>query len=537
MQTTSNKAKGSNENPEGLFRVVNRNINETNIEFLLSYNTDISEDFTFGLSVGANSMKRVYTRLFGQADQLELPDLFTLENIKSGVVPRLANWKREQRINSVYGFGSIGYKKYLFLEFTGRNDWASVLPSQNNSFFYPSVSLSGIVSDMADLGSKIDYLKLRGSWSEVGSQGVLAPYSTNLTYQLNNSAFGNLANSPTDRFNADIEPENTTATEFGFDLRMFKSKLKLSATYYNQQGKSLILQLDTAPSTGYRRAWKNAAEMTNTGIELSLGAAIIQNDNFSLNVDINWAKNNNEVVSLEGTDSVVLGGQWGVRLEAIPGESYGSLVGRGFHRDPNGNVIYNADSGLPEIDNEYKILGNITPDWTGGVNISMTYKNFDFSTLIDAKIGGDVHSMSYAWGRYAGVLEETLYGRETGVIGDGVIPDGNGGYIPNNVVATAKAYNQNSFSNSVEESAIFDASYVKWRALSIGYSLSPKLLKGTFLTAAKLSLVGRNLAILHRNVPHIDPETGFSSSNANLGQEFGQLPSTRSVGFNINLKF
>ena len=124
--------------------------------------------------------------------------------------------------------------------------------------------------------------------------------STNLTYNLNNGGFGNLANSPVDRFNADIEPENTTATEFGFDLRMFKSKLKLSATYYNQQGKSLILQLDTAPSTGYERAWKNAAEMSNTGIELTLGAAIIQNDNFSLNVDVNWAKNNNEVVSLEG---------------------------------------------------------------------------------------------------------------------------------------------------------------------------------------------------------------------------------------------
>jgi len=537
LQTTSNKAIGTNSFQEGFFQVVNRNVNETNIEFLLSYNTDLSEDFTFGLSAGANSMKRVYTRLLGQANQLELPNLYTLENVKSGVTPILSNWNREQRINSVYGFGSIGYRDYLFLEFTARNDWASVLPTQNNSFFYPSVSLSGIISDMADLGSKIDYLKLRGSWSEVGSQGVLAPYSTNLTYNLNNGGFGNLANSPVDRFNADIEPENTTATEFGFDLRMFKSKLKLSATYYNQQGKSLILQLDTAPSTGYERAWKNAAEMSNTGIELTLGAAIIQNDNFSLNVDVNWAKNNNEVVSLEGADAIILGGQWGARLEARPGESYGSLVGRGFQRDPNGNVIYNAASGLPEIDDEYKVLGNITPDWTGGVNISMTYKNFDFSTLIDAKIGGDVHSMTYAWGRYAGVLEETLDGRETGVIGNGVIPDGNGGYVPNNVVATAKAYNQNSFSNSVEESAIFDASYVKWRSLSIGYSLSPKLLKGTFLTAAKLSLVGRNLAILHRNVPHIDPETGFSSANGNQGQEFGQLPSTRSIGFNINLKF
>ena len=143
--------------------MINRNINETNIEFLLSYNTDISEDFTFGLSAGGNSMKRVYNRLLGQAAQLELPDLYTLSNIKSGVTPIATNWNREQRINSIYGFGSIGYKNYLFLEFTARNDWASVLPSQNNSFFYPSLSLSGIVSDMVDLGSKIDYLKIGNS--------------------------------------------------------------------------------------------------------------------------------------------------------------------------------------------------------------------------------------------------------------------------------------------------------------------------------------------------------------------------------------
>ena len=159
------------------------------------------------------------------------------------------------------------------------------------------------------------------------------------------------------------------------------------------------------------------------------------------------------------------------------------------------------------------------------------------SSLVDAKIGGEVHSMTYAWGRYAGVLEETLIGRETGVVGNGVQSDGNGGYIPNNVTVDAKIFNQSSYNNSVEESSIFDASYVKLRSVSIGYSIPDKLLENTFIDGVKLSLVGRNLAVLYRETPHIDPETGFSSANGEQGQEFGQLPSARSLGFNVNLQF
>jgi hypothetical protein len=221
--------------------------------------------------------------------------------------------------------------------------------------------------------------------------------------------------------------------------------------------------------------------------------------------------------------------------QAIEGEAYGSLVGRGFERDPNGNVIY--ENGLPVIDPTQRVLGNVTPDWTGGVNFTAKYKSFDLSTLIDAKIGGDVHSMTYAWGRYAGTLEETLIGRETGVVGVGVMPDGSGGFVQNNVVVGAKEFNQASFGNTIEESAIFDASYVKLRQVSLGYSFPKKWLKGSFIEDLKLSIVSRNLAILYKKAPHIDPETGFSSANGELGQEFGQIPSARSYGFNLNVKF
>ncbi|AUC82343.1 SusC/RagA family TonB-linked outer membrane protein [Lacinutrix sp. Bg11-31] len=530
------KAKGSNESPDGAYTEVKRDYTEANIELLLSYNTDLSDDFTLSLNAGTNGMKRNYSSLIGSAPGLELPGLYNLSNILTGATPTYSNYSSERRINSVYGFGSIGYNDYLFLEFSGRNDWASVLPVANNSFFYPSVSLSAIVSDMVELdGAKIDYLKLRGGWSKVGSTGALGPYNLNQTYGLSNNAFGNQASTPNTRFSNTLTPETVTGYEAGIDVRMFNSKIKFSATYYNQLSTDLLLPIQLSASTGVTSAWKNAGEMENKGIELSLGATVIENDNFKLGVDFNWAKNKNEVVSLGGLDSYILGSQWGVRLEARPGQPYGVLVGRGFERNDSGQVIY--ENGLPKIDDTYKVLGDIAPDWTGGVSLNMQYKGFTLNTLVDAKIGGDVHSMSYAWGRYAGTLEETLEGRETGVVGNGVMSDGSGGYVQNNVVTTAKLFNQNAFGNGVEESAIFDASYVKLRSVSIGYSLPQSLLKGTFISNAKFAVVGRNLAILHSNVPHIDPETGFSSGNGEQGQEFGQIPSARSIGFNVNLSF
>jgi hypothetical protein len=275
--------------------------------------------------------------------------------------------------------------------------------------------------------------------------------------------------------------------------------------------------------------------MKNDGVEIQLGGTVIKKDDFTLDIDLNWAKNNNEVTSLGELDSYILGGQWGVTLQARPGQPYGTLVGRDFQRTPDGQVVYS--NGLPVIDSSQKEIGNIAPDWTGGANFSMRYKDFSLSFLIDAKMGGDVHSMTYAWGRYAGTLSETLIGRETGLVGNGVMSDGNGGFVTNNVVVAAKAFNQASYSNSIESSSIFDASYVKLRQVSIGYSLPSRFLDKTAVQGVKLSIVGRNLAILYKNAPHIDPETGFSSSNGNQGQEFGQYPSARNIGFNLNIKF
>ncbi|MDD2821484.1 MAG: TonB-dependent receptor, partial [Flavobacterium sp.] len=372
-------------------------------------------------------------------------------------------------------------------------------------------------------------------WSKVGGTGALGAYNLNSTYNLDNNGWGNQASTPNTQYNPNLKPETVVGTEIGIDLNAFQNRLRFAGTYYTKVSSDLLVPIQVSASTGFTSVWDNIASMENKGIELQLGVTAIKAKDFSFDIDLNFAKNNNKVTSLGGLDTYILGSQWGITLEARTGEAYGSLVGRGFAKDPEGNVIY--EDGLPVIESDKKILGNIAPDWTGGANFTMKYKGFDFSTLIDAKVGGDVHSMTYAWGRYAGTLEETLIGRETGVVGNGVMSDGAGGYVQNNVVVGAKEFNQSSYGNTIEESAIFDATYVKLRQMSLGYTFPKQWLNGTTLQDFKFSIVARNLAILYKAAPHIDPETGFSSSNGNQGMEFGQIPSARSYGFNVSVKF
>ena len=535
--TTNRQAVGSNNAQNGYYAERQIRFEEVNAQFLLNYNKNFSEDFTFSINFGGNHMNRNYDRISGSLPALELPNLYNLSNLQTGSTANIGNYHSGQQINSLLAFGQFSYKDMFFIDFTGRNDWSSILPTANNSFFYPSLAGSAVLTDVFPIlkENNFNFLKLRGSWAEVGSTGALNEYSLNQTFGLSNSGFGNQASVPNTQYNPNLKAETVTSVEFGIDGKMFGNRLRFSATYYDTKSTDLLVPIQVTAATGFTNVWDNIADMSNTGYELQLGGTIIKKEDFTFDIDVNFAQNNNEVTSLGDLDTYVLGGQWGLNLEARPGQPYGSLVGRDFERTTGGDVIY--ENGLPLIDSTQKIIGNIAPDWTGGATFSIRYKSFDFSTLIDAKIGGDVHSMTYSWGRYAGTLSETLIGRETGVVGNGVMSDGNGGYVANNVVVSAKSFNQSTYSNSVESSAIFDASYVKLRQISIGYTLPKKFIENSVVKSLKVSIVGRNLLILHKNTPHIDPETGFSSSNGNQGQEFGQYPSSRNIGFNINMRF
>ncbi|PKP13070.1 MAG: SusC/RagA family TonB-linked outer membrane protein [Bacteroidetes bacterium HGW-Bacteroidetes-3] len=529
------QAFGSNQAPNGYYEETARSYAETNSEVIASYTTKITEDLAFEMSVGGNSMYRKSELAFTAVPQLQLPGLYNVSNLKAGSSWEVNNSFSEQKINSLFGFGKFSYKNYLFLEFSGRNDWSSLLPISDNSFFYPSVTASAVITDMMATKSDIlSFLKVRGGWSEVGGIGALSPYSLQPTFALSTETWGgnSVAFLPGQLNNPNIKSESTTGTEYGLDLRLLNSKIRFNATYYDQTSTDLIVPVQVTAASGYTSSVQNVGEMNNKGYELQLGMTVVERGDFKFDIDLNFADNTNKVVSLGDLDALVLGGQWNMTLEARQGEAYGSIVGTFFERN-NGKVIY--ENGLPKIAASTKTLGNITPDWTGGANFTFSYKNFSLNTLIDAKIGGDIYTMTNTWGRYAGTLFETIAGRETGIVGDGVMLV-NGSYVPNNVVVTAENYNKASYSNGIVESSVFDASYVKLRQVQISYKLPKSLIGKTLFTDISFSVVGRNLAILHKNVPHIDPESAFSDVNGQQGQEFGQLPSARSIGFNVQVK-
>ena len=537
---TRRRAFGTYENVRGFYDETQRTRHEINTQAILSFNTDITEDFKLNANVGGNMMVNDYHRLYMQAPELQIPDLYNISNTRDGVTPVLTQRQIDEKINSLFGFAGFSYKDYLFLDFTARNDWASVLPIDNNSFFYPSITGSAIVSDMFDIKSDaISYLKLRGGWSKVGSAGPLAPYSLEPSFAYSTQPWGTtpVAFYPGALWNPNIKNEDTQEVEVGFEARLLKSRLRLDVAYYDKETTDVIMAKDIDPASGNTSYWDNVADITNKGIEITLGADIIKNtDGFNLGVNINFAKNTNEANNIDDDPTtengqVVLGGLWNVDVVAREGEAVGALYGPAFLRNDDGEIIYS--NGLPQRDPTFKILGNINADWTGGLNVNMSYKNLSLSTLIDVKKGGDIYSQTNSWGKLAGVLEETIQGRETGIIGDGVLADGS----PNNVVTTANSFFATAYSQNIAESSIYDASFVKWRELAISYRLPNKLIDNIGIDQVSLGVTVRNLAILYKEVPHIDPESAFNSGTGNQGLEYAQIPSTRSIGFNLNVKF
>jgi len=537
--TTLQRAKGTNNFPEGMFTVDNQSRYEINTEAIFTYKTPIGANFDFSINVAGNSLVRNFDQVFMAADQLELPDVYNISNVKSGVTPRISNFRSEQRINSLYGFGQLAYKDYLFLDFTARNDWASILPPDNNSFFYPSATLSAVLSDVLNINKEtVSLLKVRGGWSEVGSVGALAPYELQPVFQFSTVPFGSTTRAffPSALNNPTIGPETTSGWEEGVDARFFGNRLRFDATYYDQTSKDLIVDVQVSSTSGIGSTIQNVGEMRNSGYEIQLGGTIVQTKDWTLGLDFNFGQNTNEVVSLgNNLETLILGNQWGVNTEARVGQPYGILFGPAFERSPDGEIVFS--NGLPQLDASNQILGNIQPDWVGGGNLSLRWKDLTFDFLVDAKVGGDIYSITNTWGMYGGILEETLVGRETGIVGQGVKDDGAGNFVPNDVVVPAKTYYQTAFGNQVGESSVFDASYVKLRQMSLSYNIPLDLFRNIPIQSMSFSLIGRNLAILYKNAPHIDPESAFSSSNANQGLESGQIPSARSIAFSINAKF
>jgi TonB-linked SusC/RagA family outer membrane protein len=533
---TSRRAMNMQEFPNGYYMEEVDLYRESNTDFLLTA-VKKYDDYEVNVSVGGNAMDYSRTYNFVEAPELAVEGVY---NVKNSLVPQVAdNFLWRKRINSLYFSGSVGYKSMLFFDFSGRNDWSSTLPAGNNSFFYPSVQLSGVITEITEFDpSVLSFGKLRVSYAKVGAD--TDPYKLFPTVSFGDgwNASTKLLNQfiPNELPNADLKPQFVSSLEFGGDFRFMDNKIRLDLTYYNSSATNQIISVPISASSGFTTKVTNAGRIDNSGVEVLLGATLLKSKNgLNWDVTVNWSKNVNKVVELaEGIEQYELGTYWSMKVMAIPGQKYGSLYGYDFERAPDGQIIYR--NGLPS-QGDLKVLGNYTPDWIGGINNEFTYKDLSMSFLIDARMGGEMYSMTSTWGRYAGVLEETLIGREGGIVGVGVkeVVDaqGNVSYVTNDVVAEAENFNKAAYVSDVAASSVYDASFVKLRELKIGYTFN-KIGK-TPIKDLNISLIGRNLALLYAKVPHIDPESAFSNTNVQ-GLEFGQIPSARSIGVSISCK-
>jgi TonB-linked SusC/RagA family outer membrane protein len=567
-------AYGTNGTPFGSYEEDAYTVNEANTEARLQYTKKLSEDFSLDAFIGGNIGTILNEQNDQKAPKLAVAGLYTLSNSRDPLIS-LNNYGK-LKTYSYFASAQIGFKNYAFLNLTGRNDWSSTLPSSSLSYFYPSVNGSLILSEALDFKSDVlTYLKLRGGWSKVGK--ATDPYQLINTFdfkapfvsKLDDTEIANPQQSAsTIDLNPNLKPETTTSGEAGIEAGFFRDRVRLDVSAYNTNSFNQILKVDVSPTTGYSQKLINGGSINNKGLEVQLGVSPIKTQDFTWDINVNYSRNKSKVISLYDAgnlQSYILGTDGTIQTIAAPGLPYGALFGTSYVLDASGQKVI-GDDGTPSFNSTNKYLGKYTPDWLGSINNSFSYKGINLSFLVDARIGGSVYSGTNATGTYTGVLASTLPGRGTangglsyyypdndnknaavpitaganapggatvyddGIIAKGVKTDG----TANNTIVPASSYYKSLY--NIDEAFVYSASYVKLREVKIGYTFPSQWVKGIGLQSATVSLVGRNLWIIHKNVPNIDPETAFNTGNGQ-GLEDLTLPTVRNIGFNINLKF
>ncbi|MGV3510278.1 MAG: SusC/RagA family TonB-linked outer membrane protein [Sphingobacteriaceae bacterium] len=523
---------------DGMFRTQDIVFKELNTDFLLRYNRKINNDISSTFSFGGSSMLNNYKIVGLKADRLRYPQLYTFANSKDLVVP--SSGRRDYAMSSFYGLAQFSYKNWLYLDITGRNDWSSTLASENSidnvSYFYPSANLSTVISDLVELPSQISFMKLRGSWSQVGGGGV-TPYLTGYFYGTTEFASG--AQNPTVLPNPELKPELSTTVEFGTDMRFFKNRLGFDVTYYQSNIKDQILRTPIDRATGYSAIMLNSGLIKNKGIEVAVnGSPIKKKKGLSWYMFGTFAANRNSVVSLADSIStyVMQSGPRG-SMEARVGGRMGDLYGLGYQHSPEGKIIY-SPLGYPMLTEETKYLGRATPDFTASFGNEFKLKQFKLKVLFDGQYGAVAYSHTHAALAVAGKLTKTLPGRYNGIIGDGVQRNDDGTFRPNDVIAenVATYYNEHFKSDNVEANT-FSTDYIKLREARFDYVLSSKVAKKLKIQNAVVGVYGRDLWMLSE-WPAFDPEFGtLGGSDIQRGFEVAQFPSTRSFGVNLSFTF
>lgn len=519
--------------PRGSYREQDVFSYESNTDFLLTYTGNLGKKIGFTVSGGGNAMLQNYNFTGKYADQLAQPGIYQISNsLDQAVVDPL---RTKKATNSLYAITQFSFlDDRIFLDVTGRNDWSSTLPSKNNSFFYPSVSTSFLISDLLPLPASVSFAKLRFSWAQVGND--TRPYQTAKYYD---RILGNNFTNPTTLFNDELKPEITSSYEAGIDLRLFGNRLGLDATYYTNDSRNQILAIPLDPVSGYSNALINAGSINSQGLELKLTAKPVNNEKFKWNTTLIWSRNRSYVKELsDGIETqVIYAHSNNVSIEARVGGRMGDLYGRGFQRSPDGRIIYSS-TGLPaQIDPEARKWGNAFPDWKGSVLNEVSLGQFRFSMLLDGQTGGSIYSQTNHKNNTLGKTKVTLPGRETGIVGDGVVLQEDGSFVPNTVNVSADSYYNNYYRISNAETNIFSTDFLKIREVRLEYNFPKNLLNNLGLQGATIALFARDLFNFTK-FPGFDPEGGnLNNGTLTPGVELTQFPSTRSIGTNLTLKF
>lgn len=551
-------------------------VKENNTEVLATYIKQLNKNWGIDALLGFNVRNKQYENNYQAAPRLAVADLYTLTNSRDPLISSNDFYRLRQY--GLYGSIQLDYRRWAFLNITGRNDWSSTLPVDNNSYFYPSVTASVLLSEAFGWRSKaVNYLKIRGGWSQVGADAN--PYQLATVFTSETAFNGNpLQSSSTIGMNPNLKPEKTSSIETGFEAAFWDNRLYLDFTYYKTDSRNQILKLATTAASGYTSQVRNAGHIRNRGYEIQLGAVPIQTSKgFRWNLDLNYGANSSKVVKLDDEGLITSYQLYssGIQILASVGEAYGTLFGTSYVRDANGNVVVDAN-GLPKISTTNKTLGKFTPDWTGGISNTFSYRSLSLSFLIDASVGGSIFSNTNKTGKYTGVLANTLSGRDaehgglwyytdamgnnvrlsespsysvssdglyyaqvngqsTRVYQDGIMVEGvtESGSKNEEVVSAEKYYHR---IYSIAEANVYDASYVKLREVALSYRLPRLWTQKLHLQEASVTLTGRNLWTIYKSVPNIDPESALTTGNAQ-GVEAYSLPTTRSFGVNLSVKF
>lgn len=540
----------------------------TEADVLLSFEKQFTPDFNFSAKLGGS-----LSRISNKRDSWEFLNMTVTDVVSpnSFADKSIVSTHYRKKNNSAYLLLNAGYKRFLYLDATIRQDASSTLPEDNNTYYYPSLSGSFVFTEALNWKNDIlSFGKIRASAAEVAND--TDPYQLDLYYQLNPLSFngtsvGGIAG--TTLPNPDLKPTRTRSFETGLELKFLKNRIGLDLTYYNQRSRDQINRVPIPISSGFTYQMINAGVVTNEGVEIVLSTKPVVNKNFQWTLNMNMAFNENKVESLaEGVPFLSMAdARWmGVSVVAMPEAPYGAILGYGYQRDPQGNIILNSNTLMPVISEERQVIGQGVFKWTGGLYSAFTYKNITLTTNLDIKLGGDIFAMSNLFSDIRGLSKKTLEGREEWIRaqeeGRGMTEEEmeaagiSGGYVPQGVVQTSvdeqgnPVYEQNtravnpseywsgiySDGNGIAVPYIYDASYVKMRELTLSYSLPSTLVSRWGLSAVSVALISRNPFIIYKNVPNIDPDSNYNNSNGQ-GLEYGSLPSRRSMGFNFKIKF